>query len=357
MVANNKKKKTKKEKEAEEAAHKLIDQGRNKGFVTYSQILKYFPQVEQDVEGAEKIYQMLEDKGVKVKDSSDLLTEELPQKASSQEVDLVQKYLKEIGKYPLLTPQEEKKLAKMIEKGDTEARRKLIRSNLRLTISIAKKYASKTHKLGLLDLIQEGNIGLFKAAEKYNWRKGFRFSTYATWWIRQSINRALADQARTIRLPVHIVEALQGYNKAKRYLLQELGREPLPEELAAETGEAIKKIKKLEQSSQSVVSLEQPIGEEENTTLLELVEDKTIQNPENQASLSFLKSQLMEIISSLTPREQEILKTRFGVEDGVPHTLEEVGKKFDVTRERIRQIQVRALSKLKENKKIREMRK
>jgi len=347
-------KKEKREKIKKEALKELLERGRSRGFVTYREILKFFPEAEEDIEGLEEIYQALESEGIQIKDTGEFLGEEeieLPER-ELPELDSVQKYLREIGKYPLLTLKEERELAKRIEKGDKAAKEKLINSNLRLVVSIAKKYYGKTPHLTLLDLIQEGNLGLFRAVEKYDWRKGFRFSTYATWWIRQAITRAIADQARTVRLPVHIVESLSKYNKVKRYLLQELGREPLPEEIAAEMGEDVEKVKHLEQVSLGTVSLEQPIGEEDkDSTLEQFVEDKKTMSPAELTSLSILRDQIREILKDLTPRERKILSMRFGLEDGVTHTLEEVGRQFNVTRERIRQIQQRALEKIREHKK------
>ena len=274
---------------------------------------------------------------------------------TDSEIDSIQKYLKEIGRYPLLTLQEEE-LAQKIEKGDKAAQQKLIQSNLRLVVSVAKKYFGRTPHLTLLDLIQEGNIGLFKAVEKYDWRKGFRFSTYATWWIRQAITRAIADQSRTVRLPVHIVERLSKYNKAKKRLLQELGREPMAEEIAVEMHENIKKVKNLEKVAMGTVSLEQPIGDnDQEGTLEEFIEDKKTISPSESASASLLRDQIKKILNDLTPREQQILKMRFGIDGEIPHTLEEVGKEFNVTRERVRQIQQRAIEKIKEHKKVNEL--
>lgn len=337
------------------AQKELFDRGKSRGFITYQEILKFFPQAEEDILGLEEIYQFLESKGIKIKEAPELLKEPklLDEEMSPEhlsEVDAIQNYLKEIGKYPLLVFKEEKDLAKKVGKGDREARKKLIHSNLRLVVSIAKKYLGRTPHLTLLDLIQEGNFGLFKAVEKYDWRKGFRFSTYATWWIRQAITRAIADQARTVRLPVHIVESLSKYNRVKRRLLQELGREPLPEEIATEMHEDPEKIKNLEQVAQGTISLEQPIGtDEKESKLEEFIEDKKTITPAGSASLSILKEQIQEILDDLTPREREILTMRFGLNDEIPHTLEEVGQKFNVTRERVRQIQQRALEKIKEH--------
>lgn len=344
----------------EKAKLELVDRGRSRGFVTFQEILKFFPRAEEDIQGLEEVYQSLEEEDIQVKESVEFLIEadaEL-QKSPHEifEIDSVQRYLREIGKYPLLVLQEEKELAQKIERNDRSARKKLIQSNLRLVVSIAKKYVGRTPHLTLLDLIQEGNIGLFKAVEKYDWKKGFRFSTYATWWIRQAITRAIADQARTVRLPVHIVESLSKYNQAKRRLLQELGREPTVEELVAELWQPIEKIKNLEQVSQGTISLEEPIGDEEKEgTLKELIEDKKTVSPQESTRLSLLRDQIVKVLKNLTPREQKILTMRFGLGDEIPHTLEEVGDEFGVTRERVRQIQQRALEKIKENRRVDEL--
>lgn len=342
----------------EKALKELIERGKPRGFVTFSEVLKFFPKAEEDITGLEEIYQGLENEGIRVEESVDLLGEEDLQATQGKipELDSVQKYLKEISRYPLLILKEERELAQRLEKGDKNAQRKLIQSNLRLVVSIAKKYLGRTPHLTLLDLIQEGNIGLFKAVEKYDWRKGFRFSTYATWWIRQAITRAIADQSRTVRLPVHIVERLSKYNQAKKRLLQELGREPMAEEIAAEMNEDIEKVKNLEKVTLGTVSLEQPIGDEEGEgTLEEFIEDKRTVSPTEATSLSILRDQIKEIMEDLTLREREILKMRFGIDGEVPHTLEEVGKEFKVTRERVRQIQQRAIEKIKEHKKVKDL--
>jgi RNA polymerase primary sigma factor len=342
----------------EKALAELIERGKSRGFVTFSEILKFFPRAEEDIVGLEEIYQTLESEGLRVEDSADLLKKEeftaAPERIA--EIDSIQKYLKEIAQYPLLTLKEEKELAQRLEKGDKVAQRKLIQSNLRLVVSIAKRYLGRAPHLTLLDLIQEGNIGLFKAVEKYDWRKGFRFSTYATWWIRQAITRAIADQARTVRLPVHIVERLSKYNQAKKRLLQELGREPMAEEIAVEMHEDIEKIKNLEKVALGTISLEQPIGDEEKEgTLEEFIEDKKTTPPTESTSLAILREQIKGILNDLTPREQKILKMRFGIDGEIPHTLEEVGKSFNVTRERVRQIQQRAIEKIKEHKRVKEL--
>jgi RNA polymerase primary sigma factor len=264
-------------------------------------------------------------------------------------------YLKEIGETPTLTAEEEKELAKRIEKGDQAAKEKLIKANLRLVVSIAKKYVGKSPHMTLLDLIQEGNIGLFRAVEKFDWRKGYKFSTYATWWIRQAITRALADQARTIRIPVHMVELLTKFNQVKRRLLQDLGREPLPEEIAAEMGIEVDKVHHLIKISQGTVSLETPVGEDEEDTLSEFIKDEKIPLPSIEAARALLRERLKEILVDLTPRERKILEMRFGLKDGITHTLEEVGKEFGVTRERIRQIEAKALEKLREHREIKKL--
>lgn len=334
-----------------EKLHSLFNKGRERGFVTFSEILYFFPDVEKDIVGLEKLYQDLEREGIEIKEAKEFLKplglEGKKEKTTEERLDPVQMYLKEIGKIPPLTAEEEKKLAKRIEKGDEEAKRQLARANLRLVVSIAKKYIWKSSNLTLLDLIQEGNLGLFRAVEKFDWRKGYKFSTYATWWIRQAITRALADQIRTIRIPVHMVELISKYTQVKRRLLQDLGREPLPEEIAAEMGLEVAKIHHIMKVAQETISLETPIGEEEDSILAEFIEDEKVTAPSLEAARALLKERLKEILVDLTPREQKILAMRFGLEDGVTHTLEEVGKEFNVTRERIRQIEAKALEKIR----------
>ena len=268
--------------------------------------------------------------------------------------DSVQMYLKEIGQYPLLIGEEEIELAKRIEKGDESARQRLALSNLRLVVSIAKKYIGRSPNLTLLDLIQEGNIGLFKAVEKFDYKKGFKFSTYATWWIRQAITRALADQGRTIRIPVHMVETINKYQQVVRRLVQDLGRDPLPEEIASEMGVDVEKIRHIQKISQETVSLETPVGEDDDgdSALESFIPDEDTISPSTSAARKILKTYLNEIIADLTPREQKILDMRFGLSDGVTHTLEEVGKVFAVTRERIRQIEAKALEKIRQHHKL-----
>jgi RNA polymerase primary sigma factor len=271
--------------------------------------------------------------------------------------DSIQMYLREIGKVPLLTGEEEIDLAKRITKNDESARKKLTEANLRLVVSIAKKYMGRN--LGLLDLIQEGNLGLFRAVDKFDWRKGYKFSTYATWWIRQAITRALADQSRTIRIPVHMVETLNKYAQAERQLVQDLGREPLPEEIAAEMGIDVEKVYHLKKISQETVSIDAPVGEESDedaSYLADFLEDEQRATPNETAGRQILKEYVQSILKDLDPREQKILKMRFGLEDGVTHTLEEVGEEFGVTRERIRQIEAKALERIKEHVDVHKLR-
>jgi RNA polymerase primary sigma factor len=265
-------------------------------------------------------------------------------------------YLKEIGRVPLLTTEEEVELAKRKERGDRQAEKKLIEANLRLVVSIAKKFAG-AKGLSLLDLIQEGNIGLFRAVEKFEYRKGYKFSTYATWWIRQAITRALADQSRTIRIPVHMVETINKFQQVERRLVQDLGREPLPEEIAAEMNEELDKIKYIMKISQDTISLETSVGDEDEDSVLEdFIEDVKNVAPDRAAALKLLKDYVKHIVANLAPREQKILEMRFGLTDGVAHTLEEVGQEFDVTRERIRQIEAKALEKIKKDASIKKLR-
>jgi len=337
----------------------LVVRGRQKGFVTDNEIMHVIPQIERDIEGLEKLYKALDTANIKIVDASQLIESEPISEAELKKtltagldeatLDSVQMYLREIGKVPLLASKEQEiELAKRIERGDEIAKQLLINSNLRLVVSIAKHYVGRSPNLTLLDLIQEGNIGLFKAVQKYDWRKGYKFSTYATWWIRQAITRALADQARTIRIPVHMIETISKYTQVKRRLLQDLGREPLPEEIAAEMGIEIDKVRQIMKISQETVSLEAPVGEgEEDSTLGEFIEDEKTILPSQAAARKLLKQQLREILVDLSPREQKILKMRFGLDDGITHTLEEVGKEFGVTRERIRQIEAKALDKIR----------
>jgi RNA polymerase primary sigma factor len=343
-----------------EKIQQLFEKGKKRGFITYSEILYFFPTVENDIKGLEKLYEELEHKGIEVKETLEFLSfAEKPKRLSREAeavIDPVQMYLKEIGKISFVTAAEEKQLAKKIEKGDDEAKNKLMNANLRLVVSIAKKYVGRSPNLTLLDLIQEGNIGLRRAVEKFDWRRGYKFSTYATWWIRQAITRALADQARTIRIPVHMVETISKYTQARRRLLQDLGREPLAEEIAAEMGIEVNKVYHIMRISQEIVSLETPVGDdEEDSILAEFIEDEKSAPPSLEAARRLLRERLTEILIDLTPRERKILSMRFGLADGVTHTLEEVGKEFGVTRERIRQIEAKALERIREHRSLKKL--
>lgn len=343
------------------ALDELIERGRPRGFVTDNEILYYFPTIEKDVDFLDEIYDRLEKANIKVIETSGLIELSKDEPAESSDFDeasfntergtpdAVQVYLKEIGKTPLLTKQEERELAKRSAGGDEEARQRLMKANLRLVVSIAKRYANRTPNLSILDLIQEGNIGLSRAVEKFDYRKGFKFSTYATWWIRQAITRALADQSRTIRIPVHMVETISKYAQTRRQMIQELGREPLPEEIAAEMGMDVEKVLHIQKISQEVLSIEAPVGDEEDSTLSDFIPDEKSNTPSQLAARALLRDLLKEIMVDLSEREQKILTMRFGLEDGVSHTLEEVGKVSGVTRERIRQIEAKALEKIREH--------
>ena len=339
----------------------LIDRGRDRGYVTDTEVLHFFPNIENDVNFLDEIYRQLDKASIKVIETSQLIDVPKDGEVSDRELanatkgfeddnlpDSVQMYLKEIGKAPLLKGIEEKELAKRIEAGDESARQKFIKANLRLVVSIAKRYVNRTANLSILDLIQEGNIGLARAVEKFDYRRGFKFSTYATWWIRQAITRALADQSRTIRIPVHMVETISKYTQVKRRLTQELGRDPLVEEIANEMEMPIEKIHYIQKISQDVVSLESPVGEsDDDSTLSDFIKDDRSLTPAQVASQTLLREKIKEILVDLTPREQKILQLRFGLEDGVTHTLEEVGREFGVTRERIRQIEAKALGRIR----------
>ncbi|MFH1392535.1 MAG: sigma-70 family RNA polymerase sigma factor [bacterium] len=335
----------------------LVKRGRQRGFITEAEILHLAPNIEQDIKGLEKLYEILEQANVKVMTGDEKLDEKSkeekkdPFSLAAFTGDSVQIYLREIGKVPLLKSEEEVSLAKRIERGDKSAKHKLTEANLRLVVSIAKRYVGRSKNLTLLDLIQEGNMGLFRAVEKFDYKKGYKFSTYATWWIRQAITRALADQARTIRIPVHMIETINKLSKVNRRLVQELGREPLPEEIASEINLPLEKVHHILKISQDTISLETTIGDEEDgTSLSEFIEDHETISPHQSASQKILKKHIGEVLRALNPREQKILKMRFGLEDGIVHTLEEVGQKFGVTRERIRQIEAKALERIQGQK-------
>jgi RNA polymerase primary sigma factor len=355
----------------EEQLKKLLEKGRLRGFVTETELLYLFPEVEEYVYEYDVFLGDLQKNGIRIaEDSGRILDvqEKNPNITSAKaaaavtfdlsklSADSIQMYLKEIGKVPLLSGDEEVELAKRKEKGDKEAEKKIIEANLRLVVSIAKKFAG-AKGLSLLDLIQEGNIGLFRAVEKFEYRKGYKFSTYATWWIRQAITRALADQSRTIRIPVHMVETINKFQQVQRTLIQELGREPLAEEIAAEMGEDIEKVRYIIKISQDTISLETSIGDdEEDSTLEDFIEDVKNVTPDRAAALQLLRDYVKNIVAQLSPREQKILEMRFGLADGVAHTLEEVGQEFEVTRERIRQIESKALEKIRKLKGLEKLR-
>ena len=349
----------------EKRIKKLINLGKKKGYITYEDIDKAFP---PDYEGfdtslIEKIYESLERNNITIMDKEPseneeetttvtddevmkLLEEETPEVYDSTSVkDSIKMYLKEIGKIPLLTPSQERELARRAQMGDKKAREKLITANLRLVVSIAKRYIGRG--LPFLDLIQEGNIGLLKAVEKFDWRKGYKFSTYATWWIRQAITRAIADQARTIRIPVHMVETINKLNRLIREYYQEHGEQPSMEELAKMMGKPVEKIEEILEAAKETISLEAPIGEDEDSTIGDFVADDSIPSPKREAMRMLIREEVEKVLKTLNPREAMVLKMRYGLLDGKAKTLEEVGQYFNVTRERIRQIEVKALRKLR----------
>lgn len=340
-------------------ADKLLRRGKERGYVTYDEILKDFPNIETDLVFLDELYEKFTDAGVDVLENSGLLNidinldENKYSYKSTGQYDSIQIYLKEIGQYALIKASEEKDLAKRIEVGDQEAKMLLARANLRLVVSIAKKYVGRSPDLTLLDLIQEGNLGLFKAVDKFDWTKGYKFSTYATWWIRQAITRALADQSRTVRIPVHMHETIAKYKQVYRRLSLDLGRDPMPEEIATEMGLEVDKIYTIEKIDQATVSLESPVGDDgdEKSTLGDFIADDKILSPDQEASRRILKDQVNEILEELTDKERKILELRHGLVDGIQHTLEEVGKMFGVTRERIRQIEAKAHEKIRQHEK------
>ncbi len=350
--------------ERDKKAESLMARGRQSGFITYDEILKVFPTIETDVNFLEELYEKFAAAHIDVLEGGGMLeiVDDAPEKGyarSDSQYDSIQMYLREIGKYPLLNAQSERDLAKRIVDGDEEARNLLARANLRLVVSIAKKYVGRSPDLTLLDLIQEGNLGLFKAVDKFDYTKGYKFSTYATWWIRQAITRALADQSRTIRIPVHMVETIAKYKQVSRRLSQDLGRDPLAEEIALEMGVDVDKIYQIEKIDQDTVSLESPVGDESEdgkSVLGDFIKDDKILSPDQEVSRRILADQLKEILDELSPKEREILKLRHGLEDGIYHTLEEVGKKFGVTRERIRQIEAKALERIRTHDKAKRLR-
>ena len=353
---------TKRRLEAEKALatlpaemRQLVELGRRRGYVTYEEIQEAVPQVEHTLDEYDKIYGMLGDLEIKVVDDpKEAEKEKEEEEAEPVELeplegvsidDPVRMYLKEIGKVPLLSSADEVKLAKRMERGDEDAKRRLIEANLRLVVSIAKKYVGRG--MLFLDLIQEGNLGLIRAVEKFDWRKGYKFSTYATWWIRQAITRSIADQARTIRIPVHMIETINKLNRISRQMLQEMGREPTPEELAVRMEMPEDKVRKVLKIAKEPISMETPIGDDEDSHLGDFIEDTSVASPIDQATMESLRETTHSVLAQLTPREAKVLRMRFGIDMNTDHTLEEVGKQFDVTRERIRQIEAKALRKLR----------
>lgn len=342
----------------------LIKKGKSQGFVTQDEVMSAVPNAEENVEKLDEFYSVLLDEGIEVTDKrSEMIwktdDEDTEVETSNDDLsgladDSVRMYLREIGKIPLIDKAKEVELAKKIEKGDKKAKKDLAEANLRLVVSIAKRYIGRG--LELLDLIEEGNTGLLRAVEKFDYKRGYKFSTYATWWIRQAITRAIADQSRTIRIPVHMVESINKMIRVQRQLVQELGREPMPEEIAAEMEIEVEKINNMIKISQDTIPLESPVGEEEDSVLADFIEDQDSLTPDEAATFELLKEHITEVLGLLTPREQKILKMRFGLEDGRSHTLEETGQEFGVTRERIRQIEAKALSKLKKHRDSKKLR-
>lgn len=338
----------------EEIKSKLIKDGKKDGKLTYEEIGDAFEKFEIDSDDIDELYKVFEKEGIKLVDKKDSKDDEDEVDVTKEDLsvpkgvtvdDPVRMYLKEIGKISLLTAEEEVEIAKRMEAGDEFAKKELAEANLRLVVSIAKRYVGRG--MSFLDLIQEGNLGLMKAVDKFDYTKGFKFSTYATWWIRQAITRAIADQARTIRIPVHMVETINKLVRVQRQLVQDLGRDPLPEEIAQEMNLDVERVREIQKIAQEPVSLETPIGEEEDSHLGDFIPDDEILSPQDAATFTLLKEQLNTVLETLTEREKKVLTLRFGLDDGRARTLEEVGKEFDVTRERIRQIEAKALRKLR----------
>ena len=342
----------------------IVNYGKQEGFITYDKIIEFFPTIENNLELLDYLYRKLQVADISVVDEKEKGKIKIKDKAQSVKkvnlvrlpLDSVQMYLREIGKVPLLTQKEEISIAGRIINGDEEAKQELISANLRLVVSIAKKYAYRTPQLTILDLIQEGNIGLFRAVEKFDATRGYKFSTYATWWIRQAITRAIADQSRTIRIPVHMVETITKFIQTKKKLTQIFGREPQIEEIALEMGIDEKKAQEILKISRKTISLETPVGDDESeSTLEQFLEDEKALSPEKETATNFLREHIREVLDELKLRERKILELRFGLDNNESHTLEEVGRKFGVTRERIRQIEAKALQKIKKSDKVRKL--
>lgn len=362
-MKNEKNQNAEQELTKEQVKEQIIEKGKKYGSISYKEIMEKLSNFEQDPDQMDEFFEYLSDQGIEVMNETDededpILLEDDKETDMDEDFnfddlsipgikinDPVRMYLKEIGRVPLLSAEEEIEYAERIEKGDEEAKRRLAEANLRLVVSIAKRYVGRG--MLFLDLIQEGNMGLIKAVEKFDYRKGFKFSTYATWWIRQAITRAIADQARTIRIPVHMVETINKLIRVSRQLLQDLGREPLPEEIAEEMNLSVEKVREIMKIAQEPVSLETPIGEEDDSHLGDFIEDQDALAPSDAAAYELLKEQLEDVLDTLTEREENVLRLRFGLDDGRTRTLEEVGKVFGVTRERIRQIEAKALRKLR----------